>query len=131
MKKFIIFIAMILIGFSESQAQDTLKVKLGFFFVPQGIFDLKKTKDGLSTVTPVFAVASFNKGKSVVNVMYNMTFNNVQVVYFQQISSVFGMYLVSNKHVLAKSGYSGIGATRSVMDGKANAFFEFGSGWDN
>lgn len=133
MKKIILIITTICIfGFdTKSHAQDTLKVKLGFFFVPQGVCNLEKTEDGLSSIAPILAVVSFNKGKSVFNIMYNMTFNKVQLVYAHQISSVCGMYLLSNKSALAKGGYSSIGVTRSVMDGKANAFLEFGSGWTN
>lgn len=127
-----IIFAMVLIGFSElSQGQDTLKIRIGFFFVPQGTANLLNAWSTISSITPVFAVTSFNRGKSTVNVMYNITGQKAQVVYARQLSKAFGMYLLSYKNILTSDGYSGIGATRDVLDGKASAFVEFGSSWNN
>lgn len=134
MKKIILLVAVIfLVGCVQLNAknEDTLKVKIGFFLVPQGIIDFQKIETGLYSANPVFAVCSFIKDKSLINVMYNMTINNIQVVYTYQISKVCGVYLAINKSILTTDGYSGIAVTRSVMSGNANAFFEFGSGWNS
>jgi hypothetical protein len=135
MKKVIIFAVVILAGISEIHAQDTqdtlrMKIRTGFFFVPQGVFQTTEVKNAFSVVTPLFAVFSFNRGHFTVNVMYNMLGNNIQAVYACQFSKIFGTYLVSNKNVLTEGGYSGIGITMDVKEGKATAFCEVGSCWE-
>ncbi len=115
----------------KSPAQDTLHIKIGFFFNPQGYINLQEIEKGFSTITPVFFVTSFAKGKGGVNVMYNMTFNNIQGVYFHKLYRSVGTYLCVNKSVLTEGGYTSIGLTRSLAEGRATGFFEFGSNWNN
>lgn len=114
--------------FAQS-SKDTLKIKIGYFFCPQGTIKMKNMNSGTSVVTPVFGVVQFIKGKGLVNIMYNMAGNNLQVVYFHEITPLVGTYLVSNKNMLDNDGYSGLGFTRNVMNGNAVAFLEGGSGW--
>lgn len=115
---------------TKSYAQDTLHVNVGFMFVPQGAMNLEKPDKVFLPVLPIFAVASFVKGKTTINAMYCMTFNTLQVICLEKFTPNFGVYLKVNKSIFANTGYAGVGVTRSVADGKANAFIEVGSGWN-
>ncbi|MBP6866502.1 MAG: hypothetical protein KBC12_03100 [Candidatus Pacebacteria bacterium] len=124
-----IFVCSLLFAASFLNAQDSLKIKTGFLFSAQGSLSLQTPSKGLVTFTPVSAVVSFIKGKSMVNVVYNMTSNKVGMLYWHKLGNSNGYYVACNKNVFTKGGYAGTGLTQSVADGKAIGFFEFGSTW--
>jgi len=124
-----IFVCLILFASSLLNAQNTLKIKTGFLFAAQGALSLETPSKGFSTFTPVSAVVSFVKGKSMVNVVYNMTSNKAGLLYWHQLGNSNGYYAACNKNVFTKGGYAGTGVTKSVADGRAIGFLEFGSTW--
>lgn len=119
-----------LCSFFSAQSQDTLQVKAGLFFNPQGLISYKNPSKAFSTITPLFAVLQFKKDHNVFNAMYNLTYNNLQGVYWHEFSPKIGGYLLLNKNIFVKRGYASIGVTREVADGRAIAFAEFGSTWN-
>lgn len=129
-KYFVLLVASIFVFCIPAKSQDTMHIKIGFFFSPQGTISLQTPEKGFSALTPVLFVTQFSKGKGGVNVMYNMTYNNIQLVYFHSLYKKIGTYLIASKRVLANGGYAGTGLTRSVADGRAVGFFEFGSAWN-
>lgn len=132
MKKYVfLFLTLVFTFHFSAKAQDTMHIKMGFFFNPQGSISLQTPEKGFSAIVPIFFVTQFVKGKGGVNVMYNMTYNNAQVAYFHKLCGSLGTYLLINKHVLSNGGYVSAGVTRSLADGRANGFFEFGSAWDH
>ncbi len=124
-----IFVCLLAIISLSLNAQDSLKIKTGFLFSAQGSLSLQTPSKGFSTFTPVSAVVSFVKGKSMVNVVYNMTSNKVGMLYWHKLGSSTGYYIACNKNVFTKGGYAGTGLAKSIADGRAMTFCEFGSTW--
>ncbi len=127
--KNIIFVCCLFSTLTTLRAQDTLSVKVGIFFAPQALINLKDPSQGSATITPVSLCLSFAKGRGVVNAMYNLTYNKVQLVYWHELVGPTGLYAVVNKGVFSKGGYTSLGVTRSVAAGRAVGFFEVGSNW--
>lgn len=127
--KNIFFAFCLIISCVSLKAQDTLHIKIGFFFAPQGGISLNNPSEGFTTITPVSFVTTFSKGENVLNAMYNMTFNKVQVVYWRELGSSTGVYASLNKSVLARGGYASLGVTGSVASGRAIGFLDIGSNW--
>ncbi len=115
---------------TKSSAQDTLQIRTGFIFVPQAIVNLRKPAQPAKTTYPLSAVVSFSKGSNLVNAMYTVNFNALQIVYLRKLSENAGTYAVGTKSLEKNSGYFGIGATHKITNGNANVFFEIGSLWN-
>lgn len=115
-----------------AQSQNSLQIKAGLFFNPQGYinWNWQNPEKGFSGITPLFAVLQLKKGPNVFNAMYNLTYNNLQGVYWHGFTEKVGGYILLNKNIFAKKGYASIGITREVADGRAIAFAEFGSTWN-
>jgi len=128
--KNIIFACCFIFALTSLNAQDSLHLKVGFFFAPQAGISFQSLEEGTYTITPVSACASFSKGRSVLNAMYNLTYNKVQLVYWHKLGKYTGAYTALNKSVFTKGGYASVGVSRDVYGGNAFGFFEIGSTWN-
>lgn len=127
--KNIIFASCFFLIFTSVKAQDTLSINAGFTLTPQGTISLQNPEKGFSSITSVAACVSFSKGNTMVNAMYSLTSNKVQMVYWHKLGHMTGIYTSFNKSVLTKGGYASVGVTRAVAGGRATGFFEIGSTW--
>lgn len=109
-------------------AQDSVSVKIGFRFNPQGSISIKQIKKGSQLVTPLLLVVVVNKGKNTFLTHYNLIANAVGVTYARAITDDIGVYAFGNKFVLSKGGYASVGVTRKL--GFSYGFVEFGTTWN-
>lgn len=139
--RFLVAFATLMINYvifaqDSTATRKALSINLGFMFAPQGSLDLKEPNElfknsetGFKTSTPVFLVASFVKGNTVIVPLYSFTTNSFGAAVMQTVGPKVSVYGVGTKNALAEGGYAGAGISTPVMGGYASAFAEFGSTW--
>lgn len=127
MKKLIV-ITLLVISMNVC-AQDSVIVRMGFLFCPQGSISVKQAETGFKVFAPLSGVVVISKGKNTLIPQYNLTANAVGVLYARSISENAGVYAFGNKCILSKGGYASVGVTKQL--GIAKGFLEVGTTWNN
>ena len=131
MKKILIVIFCCFAFSANAQSEkDTLRINAGFTLAPQAGLVLKEPKSGFTTFMGLHLTVAITKKDITFIPSYFLSDNALGMVIEYEVTPKLATYVVGSKKLLSRSVYTALGFERPVAQGKAAAFIEVGSDWE-